>query len=217
MLGAWVVPAPALAPGGLALDLSGPLGPLAETGLLEIVPEGPGLPPLSRETRPGAGGGLVGPALRAWAAPPGGAMVNPSFWAPEEVGLPWLAPGTDLFLPQAARTVARVLAGRLDPVAVSDEAPRLLLRAPAGQRAAVLLAQIHLARINRMRITLEAAGGEDAAVAAWIRPPEESPFGADALDRPAPGAAWTGWREPLTGRPCSPCLFPRGSEDGEAL
>ena len=89
---------------------------------------------------------------------------------------------------------ARALEGGVDPVAIGDEAPRPLLRAPAQGRSILLLPALDTQGMRRLRITLAHRTGRGAAVAAWIRPGGILPADLTDLSRAAPGSAWTGWR-----------------------
>ncbi|WP_043836788.1 DUF6212 domain-containing protein [Muricoccus aerilatus] len=89
---------------------------------------------------------------------------------------------------------ARALEGGVDPVAIGEEAPRPLLRAPAHGRSILLLPALDTQRMRRLRITLAHGTGRGAAVAAWIRPDGILPADLTDLSRTTPGSAWTGWR-----------------------
>lgn len=194
VLGAWSVPAAELAPGWLTLELPTPLGPFRETAVLEVLAEGEGLPPLSAELRWAGTEGEHPLAIRAWAGAPGSRYLAPAHWVPEEVGLG--LPGADvpLALPAPAWAAARVIEGAVSSIALGDEPPRPLLRAPAGERALLLLPLIHAPGFDRLRIAFANGTGAGASVATWLRPADPAPAGAADLDGPAAGAAESGWR-----------------------
>ncbi|WP_458096722.1 DUF6212 domain-containing protein [Roseomonas sp. WA12] len=195
VVGSWAIPATELAPGWLTLDLPTPLGPVRETAMLEVIPEGESLPALSRDARWAGPEGEHPVALRAWAGAPGSRYLVPAHWLPEEVGLTLPAPEIPLALPAESWEAARSLEGGVDPVALGDEAQRPLLRAAAGGRALVLLPHLHAPGLDRLRITFAAGTGRGASVGAWVHPVDAELTDADALDRPAPGFARTGWRD----------------------
>ena len=87
---------------------------------------------------------------------------------------------------------ARAIEGGVDLVALGDEAPRPLLRAPARERAILLLPGIAAVGTARLRVSLRHGSGRGAAVCAWLLPEGEAP--GDLTDLAAPGSAWTGWR-----------------------
>lgn len=194
VLGAWAVPAAELAPGWLTLEFPTPLGPFRETAVLEVLAEGEGLPPLSAELRWAGTEGEHPLAIRAWAGAPGSRYLAPAHWAPEEVGLG--LPGADvpLALPAPAWAAARVIEGAVSSIALGDEPPRPLLRAPAGERALLLLPAVHAPGLDRLRISFANGTGAGASVAAWLRPADPAPAGAADLGGPAAGAAESGWR-----------------------
>ncbi|SHI89920.1 hypothetical protein SAMN02745194_01311 [Roseomonas rosea] len=194
VVGSWAIPAAELAPGWLTLDLPTPLGPLHETAVLEVIPEGDGLPALSREARWAGTEGEHPLALRAWAGAPGSRYLAPAHWMPEEVGL--ALPPTDipLSLPAASWEAALPLEGQAEMIALGEEMPRPLLRAAAKGRAILLLPHIHAAGLDRVRIAFSAARGTGASVAAWVHAVDAAPSDAATLDRLGTGGAMTGWR-----------------------
>jgi hypothetical protein len=191
--GAWVVPAAALATGWLTLDLPTPIGPLRETAVLEILPEGSGLPGLSRDARWAGASGDHPLALRAWVGEPGDRYLAPAFWAPGDVGLapPRMVP---LALPSATWALARPLAGQVDLVALGEESPRPLLRARPGEQAVLLLPGLHGPELDRVRIAFAEPTGSGAAVSAWLYPADRAPSDLAALEQRGGAAAETGWR-----------------------
>ncbi|WP_338662853.1 DUF6212 domain-containing protein [Pararoseomonas sp. SCSIO 73927] len=191
--GCWAVPARALAPGWLTLDLPAPLGPVKETAVIEVTPEGDGVPGLSRDARWSGVEGEHGVAASAWAGTPGSRYLAPAHWMPEEAGLVLPADGTPLGLPDSAWAEARALEGEAEAVALGEESPRPMLRAAAGGRAVLLLPNLHLPGLDRLRISLGSAGG-GADAAAWVYPLEALPEDVAGLERLPPGAAGTGWR-----------------------
>ncbi|HEY8612144.1 MAG TPA: DUF6212 domain-containing protein, partial [Roseomonas sp.] len=194
-VGAWAVPASALATGWLTLDLPTPLGPMRETAMLEVIPEGDGLPALSREARWAGTEGDHPLAVRAWAGAPGSRYLAPAHWIPDEVGLRLPAAGIPLSLPAGTWEAARPLEGQVDPVALGDEAPRPLLRAPAGGRAVILVPHVHAPGLDRIRIAFASGVGQGASVAAWLHSTDTTPAEVAALDRLSDGGAATGWRD----------------------
>jgi hypothetical protein len=194
VVGAWAIPAAELAPGWLTLDLPTPLGPLRETALLEVIPEGDGLPALSCEARWAATEGEHPLALRAWAGAPGSRYLAPAYWMPEEVGLTLPPADIPLGLPAASWEAARTLEGGVKMIALGEEAPRPLLQAGAGGRAVLLLPHLHAAGLDRLRIAFSAPKGTGASVAAWVHSAEAAPADTAALDRLLEGSAMTGWR-----------------------
>nr|WP_245215415.1 DUF6212 domain-containing protein [Pararoseomonas baculiformis] len=194
VVGAWAIPAADLSPGWLTLDLPTPLGPLRETALLEIVPEGDSLPPLSREARWAGAEGEHPLAVRAWAGAPGSRYLAPAHWMPEEVGLSLPRADIPLALPEATWESARAIEGQMDQVALGDEAPRPLLRAPAGGRAILLIPYLHAAGLDRVRVAFAGGAAPGASVCLWVHPVDALPENPAQLDRMAQGSATTGWR-----------------------
>ncbi|MCR0982457.1 DUF6212 domain-containing protein [Roseomonas populi] len=192
VVGSWAVPASALAPGWLTLDLPTPLGPQKETAVLEVAPEGEGLPGLSRDARWSGPEGEHGVAASAWAGTPGSRYLAPSHWMPEEAGLVLPGDGVPLGLPESAWAAARALEGEAEAVALGEEPPRPVLRAAAKGRAVLLLPHLHLPGLDRLQITLN--GGKGAEVAAWVYPLDSVPEDAAELERLSSGSAGTGWR-----------------------
>ncbi|MFH5926653.1 DUF6212 domain-containing protein [Roseomonas xinghualingensis] len=192
VVGFWTVPASALAQGWLVLDLPTPLGALRETAVLEVIPEGPGLPGLSRDARWAGAAGDHPLALRAWAGEPGDRYLAPAFWTPGEVGL---APPRALpfALPAMTWEAARPLAGQVDLVALGTEAPRPLLRARPGEQAVLLLPRLDTAGLHRLRIAFAEPTGHGSSVSAWLHPADRPPADAAALERGGDGTATTGW------------------------
>ncbi|MBP0494795.1 DUF6212 domain-containing protein [Pararoseomonas indoligenes] len=193
VVGCWAVPARALSPGWLTLDLPTPLGPVKETAVLEVTPQGPGLPGLSRDARWSGIEGEHGVAFSAWAGTPGSRYLAPAHWMPEEVGLVLPANDVPLALPSSVWAEARALEGEAKTVALGEETPRPMLRAAAKGRAVLLLPHLHLPGLDRLRIGLGNAGA-GAEAAAWVYPLDSLPGDVAGLDRLPPGAAGTGWR-----------------------
>lgn len=132
ILGAWVVPGPALAGGWLALDLPEPAPPGAAEGVLEVALEtGPEdqLQLSAAETTPQ--GAL---ALRIWTAAPGRHVLPLHFdWAALGAAMP--RPGLALSLPIAAWEATEVTGAEAQLVAAGAEPPRLLLDIAPGSEA----------------------------------------------------------------------------------
>lgn len=116
----------------------------------------------------------------------------------------------------SAWEAARVLEGQVDPVALGDEMPRLLLRAAPCGRAIVLMPQRLVPGMERLRVVLANGSARGASIAAWLRPGGETPSDIADLAPPIPGAAWTGWRE-LTEDPAELSLPVSPHLGGEAV
>jgi hypothetical protein len=178
-LGVWRVPASALAPGWLALDLPEPAPPAPDAAMIEILPDpGEGAPCL---LSCGAAEPDAPLALRAATAPEGWSVLPRWFdWAAAGTQRPALA----LPLPAALLTEARIAGARAKLVAAGEEPPRLLLDLAPGATASIELPAIHPGATDllRARIALRGPAAPPVAVALTLS--------GDAEARHA-----TGWRE----------------------
>ena len=159
MLGRWHVPAAALAPGWLALDLPEPAPQGSAEAVLEVSAEaGATQPPLSTtEDHPRAS-----LALRAWTAGPG--------WAALPRYFDWAASGTHRSvqpLPLPASLLAGVQAegARVELVGAGAEPPRLLLELPPGGAARLRLPPAPVGSTDLLRLRLARRDRADAPVA----------------------------------------------------
>ncbi|HEV7266653.1 MAG TPA: DUF6212 domain-containing protein [Falsiroseomonas sp.] len=168
VIGLWRVPAAALAPGWLALDLPEPAaGPATgtEDATLEVLAEpGAAPPPLS----PSADHPRASLALRAWTAPPGWAVLPRHFdWAAS--GAP--RPALPLPLPASLLAEAAVEGARVELVAAGAEPARLLLEVPpecppGGEARLTLPATpVGPADLLRLRLMRIGAGSSPISVA----------------------------------------------------
>lgn len=201
---AWCVPAAALAPGWLTLELPTPLGPLRETAVLELVAEG-GLA-LSLEAAeapaalcPSLAAGLApmgrALALRVWTAPFGRRFVLAPWWDWEAPDLP---PGLGQRLPEQVWTAAQVVAGRGLALALGETGPvrPQLALAPGEAPALLLLPAVPTAGIDLVEAEVAVHLGEAGALEAalWLQPAGTSLAGTGDLLLTRPGARSTGWR-----------------------
>jgi len=135
VMGAWVVPGPALVPGWLPLDLPSPLPP-GQAAVLDVAID------LAETDRLAlsAGHTPAGPAalaLRLQAAGPARQVLPQYFdWAATGQAI---APGLLHALPEGALSAARLTGARGRLVAAGAEPPRLLLELPPGGTADLLL------------------------------------------------------------------------------
>ncbi len=197
---AWALPAEALVPGWLTLDLPTPLGPIRETAVLEVVAEGALALSLEEAEAPPdrcpaleAGTAPTGRALalKVFAAPMGRRFVLSPWWDWEAQDLP---PALPLRLPEAAWAGARILAGRGRALATGTEAARpMLALAPGEAPALVALPALPVTGIDLVEAEVAVRLGEAGALEAalWALPEGETLADPDV---PPQGARGTGWR-----------------------
>jgi hypothetical protein len=163
LLGLWRVPAAALAPGWLALDLPEP-ATAPEEAVLEVLAEpGDDVPSLSSS----ADHPQASLALRAWTAPPGWAVLPRHFdWA--AIGAPRLT--LPLPLPTSLFAEAVAEGARVELVAAGAEPARLLLELPPEGEARLALpaAAVGPADLLRLRLTRLGAAGAPVSVGAEL-------------------------------------------------
>lgn len=176
VLAAWRVPAEALQPGWLALDLPEPLPPGPEAATLDLRAEtAAGMPPLLSLAE---GGAL---ALRLWTAPEGWAVLpRHADWP--VMGTPF--PAQPLPLPAEVLAAAKVRGASAELVSTGPEQPRLLVELPPGATADIALPPVPRGAAELLR-------------ARWLRRGDSSSTLDAALHaETAPGAeVATGWRE----------------------
>lgn len=112
---------------------------------------------------------------------------------------------------------ARALEGAVDLVALGEEMPRPLLRAPAQRRSILLLPALATGGMRRLRVVLAHGTGRGAAVAAWVQPGGPAPADLTDLSRAVPGSAWTGWRPLGEAAVTLDLPLPPGLGDGAGL
>jgi hypothetical protein len=168
VVGSWHLPAGILRGGWLSLDLPEPAPPGPEEAVLELVGEaGAMLSP--------CGAGL---ALRVLVAPPGWSVLPRHFdWS--ATGLPNLAAGLPLPLPESLLAAATAEGGRVAVVAAGAEPGRLLLELAAHAEAVLRLPLIQPGPADLLRLVLarrDGAGGvagevtllgEESAASGW--------------------------------------------------
>lgn len=211
---AWTLPAGALAPGWLTLDLPCPLGPERESAALELVAEGglaaglalsleegwvpahlacavAGLPPAAEPEARAL-------ALRFWTAGPGERFIVPEHWNWDEAGASLPLEGVPQAIAPGTWHAARRVAGQWGRVAIGGEAPRLSARLRGAEEAALLLPRLTLAGHDVLRLDWSLRLGEA----------EGAGIGLCLLDRDAvvrgPAAAlalgcFSGWRDLAAG------------------
>lgn len=205
---AWRVPAAALQPGWLSLDLPAPLGPVRETAVLEVLAEtraGQFLAlsleaaeaPPERCPALGAGRAPSGRALamRVWTAAFGRRVVLSPHWDWEAQDLP---PAVPQRLPEAAWAAARVVAGQGGGVALGELGPvrPMVALDPGAPPALVVLPAVPAAGIDLIEAELAVRLGEAGALEAalWALPGGTPLAGLADLSLGLPGVRCTGWR-----------------------
>ncbi|WP_135468308.1 DUF6212 domain-containing protein [Crenalkalicoccus roseus] len=195
---AWRLPAAALAPGWLMLDLPAPLGPLRESACLDLLAEtGAGdrlalsledrrAPPdraVAVEEGEGPGRAL---ALRLWTAPFGRRLLLVPHWDWEAVDLPLGVPAR---LPEPVWAAAQVARGRGGLAALGEGPARPWAALEAGEEALLRLPAVPLAGLDLLEAEVAVPLGDAAGVEAalWLQPAAEP---APA----APGARCSAWR-----------------------
>lgn len=163
VLGAWRVPAAALAPGWLALDLPEPLPPGAGEAVLEIAAEA------GEGTAPGLSLAADRPraslALRLAAAPPGWAVLPRHFdWAASGAPLPALP----LPLPASLLAEAEVEGARAELVGAGSDLPRLVLDLQPGAEARIRLPPAPAGAADLLRLRLARRGPGSGPLAAAV-------------------------------------------------
>ncbi|MGG5821047.1 DUF6212 domain-containing protein [Falsiroseomonas sp. HW251] len=156
LLGRWLVPEGATAPGWLALDLPEPAPPGPAEARIDILAEGPDPPRLSLAAE--------APALRALTAPAGWSLLPQHFdWASRGARLPALP----MPLPAAVLQAAEVQGAVASLVGLGEEAPRLLLDLAPGADATVAFPPVAPgpADLLRARLALRRGEGVEAALA----------------------------------------------------
>lgn len=153
VLGLWIVPEAAVAPGWLALDLPEPAPAGPEEAVLEVV-EGPAL---------SAGAEPEAPlALRLWTAEPGWSVLPRHFaWA--AAGAP--RPALPLPLPADLLAEARAEGAEAELVRLGEEAARLMLRLAPGAAASLRLPPLPTGPADLLRARIAAVTGEGAEFA----------------------------------------------------
>lgn len=148
VLGRWRLPAAALTPGWLSLDLPQPAPPGPAKAVLEIIPEGEGASPLLSASSAEPGASL---ALRVNLAPPGWSVLPLHFdWAASFAPCPALP----LPLPEAVLAAAEAEGARVELVATGEEVPRLLAELAAGSEATLRLPPVPVGPTDLLRAHL---------------------------------------------------------------
>jgi len=151
VLGQWTVPAAAITPGWLALDLPEPAPPGPAEAVLELLEA----PMLSAAAVPPAALGV-----RLWTAEPGWSVL-PRF-------LDWQALGArrlvlPLPLPRALLAEAEAEGATAELVAIGEEAARLVVDLPAGGTALLRLPPFPVGPADLLRARVTTITGPDAA------------------------------------------------------
>ncbi|WP_372622123.1 DUF6212 domain-containing protein [Falsiroseomonas sp.] len=161
VIGLWRVPAAALLPGWLALDLPEP-ATATEDAILEVLAEPGAAPP---QLSPSADHPRASLALRAWTAPPGWAVLPRHFdWAAS--GTP--RPALPLPLPAALLSEAVTEGARVELVAAGAEPARLLLELPPGGEARLTLPATPIGPADLLRLRLVQIGAAASPISAAI-------------------------------------------------
>ena len=202
--GVWLLPAEAITPGWLVLDLPTPLGPVRESACLDIQAETGAedrltlsledaeAPPdravvVEEGTSPGRA-----LALRLWIAPFGRRFVLAPHWD-------WEAPetllGVPLRLPEQVWAAARLPEGRGGRAGVGDGPVRPVITLGGGERALLLLPVVPVTGLDLLEAELAVRLGEASALEAalWTQPAGAAVTTETALSLTAPGARCTGW------------------------
>lgn len=208
ILGSWLLPLAAAAPGWLVLDWPTPCGPLRETALLELVlegaaPEGFALS-LDQGWVPEAAAcvaeGLAAPAppdralaLRLWVGESGSRFVTPDFWDWTEAGGSLPLQGVPLSLPRLEWDAARRLAGDWARLAIDQQGSRFIGALRGRDSLGLLFPRISPQGAGLLRVTWRVCGGQLAPfrLAAWLLPPAVTVTGPEDL---AGASAFSGWR-----------------------
>lgn len=174
----WRVPADALQPGWLTLDLPEPMPPGPAEAVLEIQAEpGRGEPAQLSAISIRPGSSL---ALRAWVAGPGWSVLPRHFdWAACDAPRPILP----LALPAALLAAAVVEGATAELVAAGEQEPTLLLDLPAGGEATIRLPATPVGPADLLRARISLRG----------RPARPLPASFTVVTGPETSVA-TGWR-----------------------
>ncbi len=211
VLAAWLVPAEALKPGWLALDLPAPVGPVRETACLDLVVEGGVADRLAisledasadparsahqdtGEMMPVSLGRAL--ALRLWQAPFGRRFTMPLYWHWEQGDLPLPPAAVPVAMAQQVWPLAQLPLGGSN-VSLGAEAPRPLLVLAPGAEAMAVLPWVPVAGLDLIEATLALPEGAAPGleVALWLQPAGCAAESPDELNLAAPGARCSGWR-----------------------
>lgn len=211
--GAWQVPAAALRPGWLMLDLPTPLGPVRETAVLELAT----LLEPDEELRFSLEDALADPvraveghpsiparalAVQAWTAPPGRRCVLSPYWdwdVAEQVLTP---PGIAMTMPREVWAAAR-LPEQASMVALGLGAPRPILSLASGETALATLPWVPVRGHDLLEaeVIARSPAAEEVEAALWLLPAGSQPERPGELALDAPGARWSGWQPLPAGRP----------------
>ncbi len=211
VLAAWLVPAAALTPGWLALDLPAPVGPVRETACLDLVVEG-GVADMLAISLEDAGAdparsahqdtGEPAPvslgralALRLWQAPFGRRFTMPLYWHWEQGDLPLAPAAVPVAMAQQVWPLARLPLGGSN-VSLGAAAPRPVLVLAPGAEAMAVLPWVPVAGLDLLEagIALPEGAAEGLDVALWLQPAGCAAETPEELDLAAPGARCSGWR-----------------------
>ncbi len=211
VLAAWLVPAAALRPGWLALDLPAPIGPVRETACLDLVVEGATTDLLAVSLEDATAGpdrgafrdsGAAMPvplghalALRLWQAPFGRRFAMPLYWHWEQGDLVLPPPAVPVAMAQQIWPLAQLPLGGSN-VALGAEAPRPVLVLAPGAEAMAVLPQVPVAGLDLLEagLALPEGGAEGLEVALWLQPAGCQAATPEELHLAAPGARCSGWR-----------------------
>lgn len=201
---AWAVPAAALAPGWLMLDLPTPLGPERETAVLEVMADGPLALSLEdaeapADRCPAVQDGSAAPghalAIRLWTAAFGRRFVLSPWWDWEAQDLP---PAIPQRLPEPAWAAVRVVGGPGEGMALGETGPLrpLVTLEPHAGEVLIVLPAVPVAGLELVEARLAVRLGEAEALEAalWVQPAGLEPDHPDELSLTLPGARSTGWR-----------------------
>ena len=211
VLAAWLVPAAALRPGWLALDLPAPVGPVRESACLDLVVEGGVADMLAisledaaadpaRSAHQDTGEALPvslgrALALRLWQAPFGRRFTLPLHWHWEQGDLPLAPVALPVAMAQQVWLLARLPLGGSN-VSLGAEAPRPLLVLAPGAEAMAVLPWVPALGLDLLEATLALPEGaaEGLEVALWLQIAGCAAESPAELDLAAPGARCSGWR-----------------------
>ncbi len=211
VLAAWLVPAEALKPGWLALDLPAPVGPMRESACFDLVVEGGMADRLAISLEDAAADparsahqdtGEAEPislgralALRLWQAPFGRRFTMPLYWHWEQGDLPLPPAALPVAMAQQVWPLARLPLGGSN-VSLGAAAPRPLLVLAPGAEAMAVLPWVPVTGLDLLEATLALPEGAAPGleVALWLQPAGCAAESPEALDLAAPSARCSGWR-----------------------
>jgi len=207
IFGSWLLPADALHPGWVELELPAPVEWAPETAQLELhFSSGNGghldlqldrMPPFPQNimTRPGIPSPDAALAVKVWCADTGSRYVMPEHWDWTELGSAAHPAGIPLAMPLAAYTRVRVLQGGMPkPYSPVDLDP-MVIGLFGGRQTLVLFPLVNVSGMDVIdaAFALRAGDARGLAVAMWLQPVGHTINGETDLLLSGSNVAWSGW------------------------